>query len=419
MSFRRFTSRALAISLASLPFVVSSPAQAASITQQMGPITRTLNPRPDDAETHFQISQSDCLQDDVFHFPMAITDGSGLQLEVWVGQGGTDCTVNTARTSTVQCTKVFSGPASPALQTINIRAQDIVLIENGKLGDAVNQGKPDNCTRNSGVTTADQVTLFFLLISSSVDVAGSFKWTTKIDLVGPVPPTGITADGASSFIKVNWTINTDPDVFGYRIFCDPPPGGPRDVAVIPPVVVDAGSAVCDASGTTDVADAGDDADDASSDADASSSSGGTCTTPDAAGGQVVTCGDGGVNGGFFVPGTVPTLAMNAAFFCGEVTGTTQTSALIEGFTLNTTAAVAVAAIDRVKNTGQLSATFCATTEPVNSFMDLYRKAGGTAGGGFCSMTARPGARDHDEFIYGSLLLGAIFAHRRHRRRASN
>jgi hypothetical protein len=411
MPFRRFTSRLLAVPLASLPFVLSSPAWAATIGLQNGVVTRVVNDRSNDAETHYQISQSDCLQNDVFHFPLTIADASGLQLEVWIGQGSTDCTVQTARTGVPTCTKVFSGPATPALQTIDVRVQDMALVENNIFGDHRNEGNAGSCVRTSGATTADQLTVFFLLISSSVDVAAAFKWSTKIDLVGPTAPTNVNADGASSFIKFNWTINTDTDVFGYRFYCDPPPGGPRDVAVTPATPVDAGLVCTDASSATDAADAGDDAEDASTD---SSSNGVTCTSPEGGPGQVVTCGEAGVNGGSFVPGAVPSLSVNAAFLCGEVTGNTQTSAIVDGFTVNSTVAVAVAAIDRVKNTGQLSATFCATTEPVNGFMDLYRKAGGTAGGGFCSMTSKSGARDRYEFLYGSLLLGAVFAHRRRR-----
>jgi hypothetical protein len=48
-------------------------------------------------------------------------------------------------------------------------------------------------------------------------------------------------------------------------------------------------------------------------------------------------------------------------------------------------AVAIAPYDKVGNVGKLSTLDCATPEDVNDFFDLYREAGGKAGGGFCSV----------------------------------
>jgi hypothetical protein len=243
----------------------------------------------------------------------------------------------------------------------------------------------------------------------------------NIDLVGPAPPGNLTVEGASTFIKLNWTINPDTDVQGYRFFCDPPPQGLPEGGI----GIDAATSSSDASATcsandASVADASgadaDDADDGANDAGSSTATdAGTCTATEAS--TVTTCG--GSKGAFFVPDTVPSLAVINAFGCGQVGGNTVTSAIVDGFSSFQTVAVAVASFDLVGNVGAFAPVSCATTEPVNGFIDLYHQAGGTAGGGFCSMTARPTRTRHNEFLYGSLILGAAFALRLRRRRTPN
>ena len=47
-------------------------------------------------------------------------------------------------------------------------------------------------------------------------------------------------------------------------------------------------------------------------------------------------------------------------------------------------AIAVAGVDRVGNSGPLSPIACGTPQPVTTFFEAYREAGGRGGGGFCS-----------------------------------
>jgi len=61
--------------------------------------------------------------------------------------------------------------------------------------------------------------------------------------------------------------------------------------------------------------------------------------------------------------------------------------------------------DKVGNVGRLSLLACGTPEPVDDFYEIYRKAGGEAGGGFCGMCAvGDGARRAPLSIGGALLL---------------
>jgi len=202
MPFRRFVCRALTVFTAFVLSALPVRAWAAGISQQ-GVITRkNPNTHPDQVTVNF-ISQSDCLANDEFNFPMSITpDGIGNQLEVWAAIGGADCSDTAVRTSAnPQCTKVYGQTATMMLQTVTIRMQDIALTEVPTFGQVVGQGTAATCTKTSG-TAGDQVTLWFLLLTSNT-VTGSFKWSTTIDLLKPTPPTSVVAEGASSFVKMS------------------------------------------------------------------------------------------------------------------------------------------------------------------------------------------------------------------------
>src|SRR2546430_11117545 len=117
MRFRRFLHRTLAIASAGVALGFSTAVFAMPGITLQGVVGRTITTNHNNQVTYNFVSRADCLQNDVFHFPLLITEGAGTQLEVWVGQGSNDCTSQTARSTAPLCTKVFSGPASPSLQT--------------------------------------------------------------------------------------------------------------------------------------------------------------------------------------------------------------------------------------------------------------------------------------------------------------
>jgi hypothetical protein len=75
----------------------------------------------------------------------------------------------------------------------------------------------------------------------------------------------------------------------------------------------------------------------------------------------------------------------------------------------TTYAVAVAAVDTAGNSGPLSAVACGTPQEVDDFFELYRRAGGKGGGGFCSIS-----RVHDFSLLGLLALAGLLLGARRR-----
>jgi hypothetical protein len=431
MTCRRFLCITLALLAACWVCFVPNSASAQMITIPASPL-RTVNDRPNQAATSFSISRSDCLKDDVWTFTLNITNGINYTLDTWVGVTGNDCTLQTSRTGTTpSCTKVVpTSNVTGTVQTVRIRAQDIAPVASALYGDRTSTpGTAANCTLTSGSTLPQSLTLYFMLfLSGQTTPATFYTWppstissTTpfNIDLLGPGPPTGITAEGASTFIKVGWTINVDTDVQGYKFFCDPPPGGrPEGGIDAATSSSDASSATCSTPEASTSVDAADDGSDGSDDADSSSSpvvDAGTCVATEA--GPIVTCG--GSSGAFFVAGQQPSADVLNAFSCGQVGGNTSTSGIIQGFGSYATVAVAVASVDLVGNVGPLSGTVCATTEPVNGFIDLYNKAGGTAGGGFCSIGAGFGRRVPGGFasLFGAFVV--VLAVRRRRGGASN
>jgi hypothetical protein len=429
MPCRRFLSNTLAILAAGWVGFTSSAVRAQTVTIPATPI-RSVQDHTDQAIA-FSINRSDCLKNDEWKFTVNTANAIGLTLEVWAGVGGNDCTATAARTeSTSNCTRVYAATVNATVQDVPVRTQDIALVQSGLYGTK-NVGTVATCTPTAATSSAAQaITLYFMLFASGESTPkNTYTWPPQamatitplnLDLVGPLPPTDIDAQGASTFIKVSWTIRNDPDVQGYRFFCDPPPQG------VPEGGIDAATISPGPDATCSTADASSSApSDASSDAGDASSDGGSSTTTDAGvcvvateAGTAVTCAGG--TGSFFVPGGVPSLAVIDAFKCGSaVGGNTTTNGLIDGFAIGTSVAVAVASVDLVGNVGGFSTVSCAKTEAVNGFMDLYHAAGGTAGDGFCSMTSRPGGRHSKEFLYGSLVLGALFAIRIRRRSAPN
>jgi hypothetical protein len=395
MSFRSFSHRALAFLVALVALCASSRAFAATIA--LSPTVNRDHFRNNTnigSSTTFWISRTDCLVDDVLHFTTTTTDASSLQLEVWVGLGSADCLqkVNRDPATTAQCLRIFSGPATPAVQQINLSTQDIAQIEQpvppGRRGqDGIGTGTAADCSR-TGSTAPDDVTLFFMLMQSSDQVA-STTFTTKIDLVGPIAPTNPAATSGNTLVEVTWTANIDADVAGYTVFCVPPPGSPADAGFSTSATattsattsVTSGGGAGGAAGAGGTVDSGDDAG-----ADGSAGADGTGGTADAAGssGATSSIACGGVVP--FVPGELPSADVLSRFVCATVTDRLATHAKITGFVNGEVVALAVGANDIVQNVGGLSTVVCATPDEVNGFDTNYHAAGGTAGGGFCSLS---------------------------------
>ncbi len=391
---RAIRSVALALGLAT---IASAPAAAAqTIALQNAFPTRDAKLRADHLEPN-QISRSDCEFGDVLHFAPTYTSVSGHTVEVWVARGADDCTnIDLRSSASARCWLVYQATAGGP--SIDIAVRDIIAANvPGATPSGPGSGTAADCNSSSGGTVAEEITLYFLLVpsSSSGTVVHHVVYSTAFDLLGPVPPVDVEAGVGEERIIVKWKGLTDTaDVSGYRLFCDPPPGSaaagasPQGAAGlgggggIGLGGASAGGAGLGAGGTP--VDGGSDAALPAADAGAADGAGGTGGTVSTDSGTAGTTGTTCLTGSLLVPGKVPP----ESYECGTVNTVSATSGTARGLTDYVRYGVGVAAVDHVGNVGPLSSVACATPQPVDDFFELYSRAGGKGGGGFCSLSAR-------------------------------
>jgi hypothetical protein len=283
---------------------------------------------------------------------------------------------------------VYSATPSNTTPIVSIRVQDFAARPQGTT-DGIDAGTPASC--ESTASTGQPVTLWFMFLMGTTQVGTAQSWQTSVDLFGPAPP-GIKNVGAGGgLLKLEWTQNTDPDVFGYRIFCENMGSAGGVVTTYEagaPGPDGSGRTTCPDASTGTTVDAGDDAgEDAGDDASTGGAVADACT-PGTGGSSPPPTGCGSV----LTADKVLTPDEIAQYSCGKGAGLNSTSAIVTGLTNYQNYAVAVAAADIVENVGKLSTVNCKTPQPVNGFDEAYQSAGGTAGGAsFCSLGHRSDA----------------------------
>jgi len=342
----------------------ANDALAQSITLNPAGIGRKYGFRESSTSaTALWISRADCeagadQSGDAFFFPLTL-DGSfsSYELQVWVGGPGNDCSDPAARTgNSPLCWQVYKGVPTTNLPTIEVRVQDIVgMHKTTETPNGPGSGTVEDCQPEPGSTSAPQaVTLYFMFISGSggTVVGNGVTWETQYALMGPRPPTGVEAGPGDTQVVLKWTPSNDANLRGYRFYCDPVPGS---------------------EGLTQS---------------------GTCPTSS------------------FVPEEIPPSANE----CGGVDNSTAIEGHVKNLQNGRVYTVGVAGVDSVGNIGPLSNVVCATPEPTEDFYKLYRDAGGTAGGGFCSVGG-VGGRSVGGFALAVASASAIALALRNRRRA--
>jgi Fibronectin type III domain len=293
--------------------------------------------------------------------------------------------------------------------------------------------------------SAVPISIWFLAVDSTNTMAGTpYQYGSSatpftVDLLGPPAPIGVGEAVGDTLFIASWTPNADSDTVGYDIFIDPIPGqegttvAATDASVLycpPAATQDAGSTQADDSGVS--ADDGGDAAGAAvtNDGEAVDATAITASTTDMdaadacfyinSGGPpptngVGTCEDPVLSSAFVQEGgttttdvfdeagdlidastttgggglsNIPAAYLYAPSSDGvtipsNATGTFTITGLKNGTTYN----VVVAAVDGSGNVGPPSAEVCDYPAPVNDFWNLYRNAGGRAGGGLCALEA--------------------------------
>jgi uncharacterized membrane protein YgcG len=363
------------------------------------------------------IGRQECLEGDEFYLTATVSGSnpSSYTYEAWVGS---DCGKYESRNGSTRKCLLIDTRSAAASFNITLPVQAMVTDPSTYQGTGLVPGDVTACTPASGTSPAKDLTVYFLLLTNLTDeVASPFTFKTKYDLIGPQPPTGATASGGETMLKLSWT-PSDPleEETTYRFYCYPVRGAEY---------ADAGK---DGSGearaTPMAGDAGDvdviaaDAGEAGGGAGASgaggdggaSGAGGEAGTGGAGGSALVALPEGCPAGTPFREGDMP----DETYRCGSAPG--GSSGKVTGLKDGVVYAVGVAAVDSFDNPGKLSNIACATPVPVDDFFDLYKEAGGKGGGGFCTLSDAPGAAGHAGFSATFAALAATALMRRRIRR---
>ena len=406
---RRVTICATALAVLFVP----TAAIAQTITVATTPPEREPGPEGHDEQT--SISAADCRANDEFRYRVTTQGVGGESLEVWVGTG--DCTAREARVGLTRSCWLARRESTVIneVRFIPLKAQDIV--SRNLQAEDEGGGSLAGCNQNLGVSQAEKHTLFFMLVNSNLDLVGTAATTdVLIDLVGPQPPTQVRAGVGENRIVLRWKGSEARDLLGYSFYCDPPRGamttmqadaaldvGPLDDGGLDDGAPDGTGGASGAAGDSGMT-AG------TSGVGGASGAGGSDPGTDAG-----TDDAGTTEGGTGNPDCPSALRSQTRpeerFFCGSA-GPNEAEGEATGLVNYQQYAVGVAARDRLGNPGLLYEIKCAMPQEVDDFYEVYKRAGGSGGGGFCSLGAEPASG-------AGLLLGvAALAHwvRRRRRR---
>jgi hypothetical protein len=354
------------------------------------------------------VSYADCIGDIELTFPTTVT-GAALtdNLEIWVSNGALCSDSESRGGDATDCKRIYGVPLSEdATPDIVLKASEIAA------------GLPDvtGCEDATPTTSPRTADLWFMVMHGGdveIDPADYVVWSeTKVDLLGPKPPTDITVAAGEEQLVVTTDVPGDKaDAKSYQVFCDLNGGG--------------GVGVGGAGGGTTTTTA------------ATTSSTAATTGAGGAGGAGVGGAGGAGGAGAVTAGggsstedpscTSPVLEAgerpDAGNACGEpsedgtayatLVGLDPTAPLVNG----TSYVIGVAGVDDLGNVGELSELYCATPVPVDDFFETYRSAGGKGGGGFCAF-ARGSLRDALAMLVPLGLLGAGAVARRRRRRSA-
>lgn len=318
------------------------------------------------------INREECLDEDsYFRFNLSVTGWDlNESLEIWGTTSGADCTdYNQRNGATAACIQlkpagqVTRSGQSPQTFTLEFPAKDLV---------ALAKDTADDCGATSSDTTQRNVTIHFMLLTSGQFVPSSgLTWTnTKIDLWGPLAPTGInvTSGEGSVELSIEGTQEAGSTVVAYCA-----KGGVVETNA--ETTSESSSCSCFAVG-----------DDSGSGGSATAGAGGTAGTGGAGG--MAGGGNGGASGGSSGPNECDPGPLKEGIVPDVKWVPCAISTTVKELENNVTYAIAAAYEDNIGNVGPLSPVVCATPAPIEDFFENYNKNGGAAGGGFCSMSHR-------------------------------
>ncbi|MEZ4233382.1 MAG: hypothetical protein R3B89_29650 [Polyangiaceae bacterium] len=352
---------------------------AQTLTVNTAQFKRTPTAERGSAKLNLTISGADCRAGGKFSLPVSNAT-TGLTLAVRAGTCDSS-NYNVAE----QCQVVQTQSVKESNFTLEIPFNKIIVAARKRSAICALTSTTDGCTEETACTDLEDglttdVTLTISLDKSSVP-AVTQTWDVSWDLAGPAGPSNVELGLGEEQLKVSWDALSDPDVAGYRFFCEPPRAASQTQSFEPMGPATGGTAGLSgggAGGTSGAAGSG-------TSGAAGSGAGGSGT----AGSSTAGSASDGKNG-CAASALVPFKAPPDGYECGSTTA--NTSGTVSGLTNFTTYTVGVAAYDDLGNVGTLSELACATPEPVDDFFEVYRRAGGKGGNGYCAInqTSTPG-----------------------------
>jgi len=381
--------------------VLTSPARAATITSSQPIWKNRVSGRLIN-----QLNRRDCLDDAKATFSLAIRGAPNAAFEIWAGNGCDQYTNRSATSASKTCTRVSQDTLTPLDQSVVVSFRDMVKPYSN---DAAATDATCDEPQTAGLLTR---TLYFIVFDPNANsTLATATWKFAYDIEAPPPPTGVSAEGGDNTLILNFTAPpSQTNLLRYHFYCAAPSSAP----------VKTGSAETGGSGGTDTGgtagtsgtDTGGTAGTSGTDMGGAPGTSGTDTGGTDTGGSTASGGssgtssseekdgaagsdgsDGGASSSndgsmcrsdVLIPGQPPP---DGAMECGTVQaqGATggETSPILDN---NFPWAVAVAAEDSVNNIGNLSNLDCATPKDIRGFYEAYRRAGGEAGGGYCSFS---------------------------------
>ena len=373
------------------------------------------------------INRVECLSEHVWsvRFSSSTVSTDAAQIEVWAKSDNSSCGASTARypASGATCYKVMSFDAAKArvgLTNLDMPLRPIVA--------AITQAKSVDNPADVPLSVCDPVSsgppAFIYLHFLSVNVSGSPVYSdgvatnyfqTGYDLAAQPGPGTLTVEPANNALIATWSLSSTTnasDFQKWRAYCVPDgtviggDSGAPDSTGTDSSVTD--SVADTAPADTGVTDTGADADDAADAADGAS----TDTGADTGTGITEAAAPTGCEIAGLQQGQLPSPAV-LAYACQDST-TISGKMTITGLKNDVGYHVAVAAVDKWDNPGTLSAVACGTPQETDDFYRVYRRDGGTAGGGWCNVGSQ-GRRTGDDasaahgsaILVGLLALGAI------------
>lgn len=341
------------------------------------------------------INRDECNTDGAFlRFNLSITGWvSGQNFEVWgTTVASADCTqIDQQSGANARCVKL---PSNLQWNGAPTRNESVQFDVKDLIDTSMEPGLADDCGLSSDNPTQRDLVIYFMLTSGGIVVPNSaLKWPSsamapaRIDLWGPPPPTNVTVTPgeASVSLSVEGAKETNSTEVA---FCA------KDGQILGNDDGESEASSCSCNGVGN---------------DGGGSGGATSSSSNAgvgSGGMSGAAGSGGSSGGGSVGdngecNAAPLVANELPDITWKPCGEGNTVKDLEN---NVTYAIAVAYRDQIGNVGKLSPVVCATPSPIEDFFENYEKSGGTAGGGFCSMSHRT---MRNTSFSASFVLGAL------------